>query len=169
MKKIILVLVLLMIAAPVSAKDIEITTNELLQNEFDSFVAEFGAALPVCAIHSRTTGSRTSGSHTSFPCISNAALRVPLPVCAAAVALSAEGADRSVPTSGPLSFASSGSAFPGSWVQIPETNDRMSTATMIVHCFDGIIEHLPAWLLFHVMSLEHLLRDRTGCLLFIVY
>jgi len=45
MKKIILVLVLLMIAAPVSAKDIEITTNELLQNEFDSFVAEFGAAL----------------------------------------------------------------------------------------------------------------------------
>ena len=34
MKKIILVLVLLMIAAPVSAKDIEITTNQLFQDEF---------------------------------------------------------------------------------------------------------------------------------------
>lgn len=45
MKKVIIMLALLIVAAPAMAKDIQITTNELAQGEFDSFVKEFGAGI----------------------------------------------------------------------------------------------------------------------------
>ncbi len=45
MKKIVWVLAILAIGVPAAAKDIQITTDQLLQSEFDGFVKEFGAGI----------------------------------------------------------------------------------------------------------------------------